>query len=201
MLPVLESFVDAAPEKGVIIVEYYWQPAAAGGRPRAERSAGVRSSVVFFKRMLTTDKCWCGSGRAFSRCHRRRDDWSYVTLDPDQRAFSPVVLLDRRFTHLDISRARGCLEQDKLLLPIDGGSSRQVWGIAAQPPIKNELGQLLLGTLALDREGLVLETNGEKRLDQLSGWMQAQLGADLQTGPTRRMEPQRAFAPPVRRKR
>ncbi|MGE5140717.1 MAG: hypothetical protein ACM3JD_14710 [Rudaea sp.] len=200
MLPVLESFLDAAPEKGVIIVEYYWQPALAG-RPPAEPGAGVRSSVVFFKRLLTTGRCWCGSRRAFGRCHRRRDDWSYVTLDPDQRAFGPVVLIDRRFAHPEPAGLRKCLEEDRLLLPIDGGGTRQVWGIAAHPPVKNELGQLLLGTLALGRDELVLETNGEKRLDYLSEWMQAQFGDGLRAGQTRRMEPQQAFAPPVRRKR
>ena len=110
MLPQYESFLDATPEKGVIIVEYWWQPPNrlnGGTRCSTDNlSVGAKTSMIFFKRVLASEKCWCGSGKAFGKCHRRDDDWSYVSLDPDRSTYSPVVLVERLFPKVNYAHAR-----------------------------------------------------------------------------------------------
>src|SRR5262245_3040238 len=123
MLPQYESFLDATPEKGVILVEYWWQPPNRlnGGTRRSDAgiSIGAKTSMIFFKRILVADKCWCGSGRAFGKCHRRDDDWTYVTGDPDRRAYSPVILYESLFPKVNFAHARNILGGDRRLLCVD----------------------------------------------------------------------------------
>src|ERR687886_739738 len=106
MFPYPASWVDATPAKGVIVVEYYWE-------------RGTRNSYASFKRIRAADKCWCGSKRNFARCHRRDDDWSYVALDPDQRAYSPVVLIERKYSCPDEQQVRARLEVTDAVLRLD----------------------------------------------------------------------------------
>src|SRR5512142_2771546 len=150
MIPTYESFLEATPDKGVIIVEYYWQPPLTFKTRRArsdkDRPAGRKTSMVFFKRLRVSDSCWCGSKRQFGRCHRREDDWTFVTLDPGQHAFSPVVLLERTFTHSDYAGIRARLEADTSLLAIELNGDHGTWAIPASPAIENEIGTLILGT-------------------------------------------------------
>lgn len=154
--------------------------------------------MIFFKRVLASEKCWCGSGKAFGKCHRRDDDWSYVSLDPDRHSYSPVVLLERRFPKINFAHARHHFASDKRLLCIDYYADRAEWAIPAHPPIVNEIGQLVIGSVELTHHGLRIETNSEKRLDHLTGTVSQLLG-DLGKGETRRAEPQKTFAVPGRR--
>ena len=55
------------PDKGVIIVEYYWQrkplPARAPiemGTHALNTRIGHKTSMVFFKQLRVGDRCWCG---------------------------------------------------------------------------------------------------------------------------------------------
>lgn len=198
MLPQYESFLDATPEKGVIIVEYWWQsPNRLNGglrRNTAGITVGAKTSMVFFKRILAADKCWCGSGKAFGKCHRRDDDWTYVSLDPDRTTYSAVVLLERVFPKINFAHARQHLVNDKRLLCIDYGDERAEWGMPAHPPIVSEIGQLILGTVEITPHGLRIETNSEKRLEHLTGAVTQLLG-DPGKSETRRAEPQKNFAP------
>jgi hypothetical protein len=202
MVPQYESFLDATPEKGVIIVEYWWQP--PGRLSASKRSApqgmviGTRTSMIFFKRVLAADKCWCGSGRPFSRCHRREDDWSYVSLDPDRRTYSAVVLLERTFPKVNFAHARPHFTADKRLLCTDYDTHRAEWAVPAHPPIVNDIGQLVIGSVELTHHGLRIETNSEKRLDHLTGVISQMLG-DPGKSETKRAEPQKTFAVPGRR--
>ncbi len=200
MLPQYESFLDATPEKGVIIVEFWWQAPnrlQRGTRHVAGMSIGTKTSMIFFKRVLASEKCWCGSGRAFGKCHRRDDDWTYVSLDPDRHTYSPVILLERVFPHINFAHAREHLRNDKRLLCIDYQTERAEWAIPAHPPIVNEIGQLVLGTIEITPHGLRIETNSEKRLEHLTGLVTQLLGA-LGKSETRRAEPQKTFAVPAR---
>ncbi len=218
MLPQYESFLDATPEKGVILVEYYWQPPTRlnptrrgnlfptpsprrrGGDgssspiQRGELAVGTKTSMVFFKRILAADKCWCGSGRAFSKCHRRADDWTYVALDPDRRFYSPVVLLERTFPNIHFAHACQQLANDKRLLCVDYSAERAEWALPAHPPIVNEIGQLVIGSVELTPRGLRIETNSEKRLEHITGAISQILGTNLGQGTTRRAEPQKTFS-------
>jgi SEC-C motif len=204
MLPNFESFLDATPEKGVIIVEYYWQPTPTSHPAPANRNrekVGVKTSMVFFKRILASDKCWCGSKRQFARCHRRADDWSYVTFDPGQQAYSPVVLLDQTFTQFDYNQVRAALDGTSDLLPIEQAAQRAVWGLALEPRVVNEIGTLILGTVELSPRELHLATNSEKRFEHLGTRVEQVLGRALGGGEIRRAEPQKAFPPPAARRK
>lgn len=198
MLPQYESFLDATPEKGVIIVEYWWQPPNRlnGGTPRniAGIPVGTKTSMIFFKRVLASEKCWCGSGKNFSRCHRRDDDWTYVSLDPDRHTYSPVVLLERHFPKINFAHARQTLAHEKRLLCIDYDDERAEWALPAHPPIVNEIGQLVIGTFEITLHGLRVETNSEKRLEHMTG-IATQILGELGKHETRRAEPQKTFTP------
>lgn len=202
MLPQYESFLDATPEKGVILVEYYWQAPnrlnAAARRNPAGLTIGTKTSMIFFKRVLASEKCWCGSGKAFGKCHRRNDDWTYVSLDPDRSTYSPVVLFERIFPKINFAHARQHFANDKRLLCIDYGTARAEWAVPAHPPIVNDIGQLVIGTFEVTPRGLRIETNSEKRLEHLTGSVSGMLG-DLGKSETRRAEPGRTFAPPPAR--
>lgn len=204
MLPQYETFLDATPEKGVILVEYWWQAPtrlhAAHRRGTQAAAVGVKTSMVFFKRILASEKCWCGSGRAFGKCHRRDDDWTYVSLDPDRRSYSAVVLLERNFPGVDGPHARLKLASDRRLLPLDDEPARGEWAWPAHPPIVNELGQLVMGSIELTPRGLRLETNSERRLEHMTGAVTLLLGIDPGPSETRRADPQKAFPPPTRRR-
>ncbi len=199
VLPEYESFLDATPEKGVIIVEYWWQaPNRLNVKPRhgSEHAVlGAKTSMIFFKRVLASDKCWCGGSKAFGKCHRRSDDWSYVSLDPDRQTYSPVILLERVFPKINFAHARQKLGDDKRLLPIENDGERAEWALPAHPPIVNDIGQLVIGTVEVTPHGLRIETNSEKRLEHLSGIIAQMLGGDLGKSETRRSEPQKTFAP------
>lgn len=203
MLPQYESFLDATPEKGAILVEYWWQAPSRlhGGHRHAkgELTVGVKTSMVFFKRILAADKCWCGSGKPFGKCHRRADDWTYVSLDPDRRQYSPVVLLERHFGKINFDHARTKLAQDKRLLCTDYTAERGEWAVPGHPPIVNEIGQLVIGSIEITHRGLTIETNTERRLEHLTGLVSQMLGVTLDKGETRRAEPQKTFAIPHRR--
>jgi hypothetical protein len=200
-----QSFLDATPERGVITVEYYWQPrTGASPTQRSGMMAGASTSMVFFKRILTTAECWCGSKRRFSRCHRREDDWTYVTLDPDHAAYSPVVLLERRFGNSNPERLCKIFEREPGLLAIEHTDSLTAWGVPAEPPLLNESGQLILGTIGIGQNQVHLETNSEKRFAYLLARFQDLLGDEAGDGSTLRAEPQKSFvqpAPSKRRKR
>lgn len=204
MLPQYESFLDATPEKGVIIVEYWWQaPSRLNGgirRNAAGIMVGAKTSMIFFQRVLASEKCWCGSGRNFGKCHRRDDDWTYVSLDPDRRTYSPVVLLERIFPKINFEHARQQFANDKRLLCVDYDVERAEWTLPAHPPLVNEIGQLILGSIEITPRGLRLETNSEKRLEHLTGSVTQLLG-DLGKSETRRAEPQKTLAVPARRHR
>lgn len=203
MLPNFEAFLDATPEKGVIVVEYWWQASNRLNSPRTRTShgapIGTRTSMVFFKRILAADKCWCGSGRAFAKCHRRDDDWTYVSLDPDRRAFSPVVLLERTFAQINPVHVRERFARDQRWLCIEWEDARAAWALPAHPPIVNEIGQLVIGTVEISERGLRIETNSEKRLELLSSHVTHLLGSQIGQGETRRADPQQTFPPPTTR--
>lgn len=200
MLPEYESFLDATPEKGVIIVEYWWQAPnrlnTKKGRGTLHHAQGTKTSMVFFKRVLSADKCWCGSGKAFGKCHRRDDDWTYVSLDPDRRTYSPVVLLERVFPQVNVAHVRSQLKRDHRLLPMEEAHDHTEWALPAHPPIVNDIGQLVIGTIEVSSRGLRLETNSEKRIEHMTGIATQMLGAVLGKNETRRSEPQKTF--PVR---
>jgi hypothetical protein len=197
MLPQYESFLDATPEKGVIMVEYWWQTPsrlnAKKARGAERETRGAKTSMIFFKRVLSADKCWCGSAKTFGKCHRRDDDWTYVSLDPDRRTYSPVVLLERIFPHINIAHVRAQLERDQRLLPLDKTSDYAEWALPAHPPIVNDIGQLIIGTLDVSTRGLRIETNSEKRVEHMTGLVAQMLGAVLGKNETRRAEPQKTF--------
>lgn len=203
MLPQYESFLDATPEKGVIIVEYWWQTPnrlnTALHRGSNTRVLGAKTSMVFFKRVLAADKCWCGSTKAFGKCHRRDDDWTYVSLDPDRQTYSPVVLLERFFPKINFAHARRQFKSDKRLLGIDDAEERAEWALPAHPPIVNEIGQLVVGTLEVSSHGLRIETNSEKRLEHMTGIAAQLLAGNLGPNETRRAEPQKTFSVPGRK--
>jgi hypothetical protein len=201
-----QSFLDATPVKGVIIVEYFWQPPPSerSTKKRPARDAGSNTSLVFFKRILASDECWCGSKRRFARCHRRDDDWTYVTLDPDQGAYSPVVLLERTFGLADSTRVRKILEAEPGLLPVEHSDSLAAWGVPITPPLVNEVGPLILGTIGVSQNEVHLETNSEKRFGHLSARFESLFGDSVGNGATLRAEPQKAFplsSPKKRKKR
>ncbi len=197
MLPQYESFLDATPEKGVIIVEYWWQPPNRlnGGLRRsvANVMVGAKTSMIFFKRVLASEKCWCGSGRPFGKCHRRDDDWTYVSLDPDRGTYSPVVLLERIFPKINFEHARHHFTNDRRLLCIDYDTERAEWTLPAHPPLVNEIGQLIIGNIEITHNGLRLEANSEKRLEHITGSVTQMLG-DLGKNETHRAEPQKTFS-------
>jgi len=203
VLPQYESFLDATPEKGVILVEYWWQAPnrlnAAYRRAAGEMTIGTKTSMIFFKRILAADKCWCGGGKAFGKCHRRADDWTYVSLDPDRRQYSPVVLLECRFAKINFDHARTKLAHDKRLLCTYYTGERGEWAVPGHPPIVNEIGQLVIGSLEITPRGLTIETNTEQRLEHLTGLVAQMLGVALEKGETRRAEPQKTFAVPRHR--
>ncbi len=198
MFPQYESFLDATPEKGVIIVEYWWQSPnrlnTKKNRDAAQHMLGAKTSMVFFKRVLSADKCWCGSNKAFGKCHRRDDDWTYVSLDPDRRTYSPVVLLERVFPHINLAHVLPQLQRDLRLLPIEEHPDRAEWALPAHPPIVNDIGQLVIGTIEVSPQGLRLETNSEKRIEHMTGVLTQMLGAVLGKSETRRSVPQKAFS-------
>ena len=162
---------------------------------------GAKTSMVFFKRILASDKCWCGSKRLFARCHRRADDWSYVTFDPGQQAYSPVVLLDQTFTIFDYDQVRAALNATPDLLLIEQTAKRAVWGLALEPRVVNEIGTLILGTVELSPHELHLATNSEKRFEHLTARVERVLGRGAGGGEIRRAEPQKAFPPPAARRK
>ncbi len=199
MLPQYESFLDATPEKGVITVEYWWQAPNrlnAGHTRAAAPTIGAKTSMVFFRRILAADKCWCGSGKAFSRCHRRFDDWTYVALDPDRRQYSPVVLLERTWHTINFAHARTQLAADKRLLCIDYRAERAEWALPAHPLVVNDIGQLVIGSIEITPHGVRIETNSEKRLEHITGVVNQLLGTTLDRGETRRTDPQKTIAIP-----
>ncbi|MGB8647685.1 MAG: SEC-C domain-containing protein [Anaerolineae bacterium] len=203
MIPNFESFLEATPDQGVIIVEYYWQPPLAPSRKRGrgDTANGRKTSMIFFKRLRATDPCWCGSKRHFGRCHRREDDWTFVTFDSDQQSYSPVILLERTFTHSDFAGIRESLEANESLLPIESNGDHATWAIPYQPLIENEIGKLILGTVTLDKRELLLETNSEHRFDHLTGMLREWLGDSIRAAHTRRAEPQKAFGHGARHRR
>jgi SEC-C motif len=192
-----QSFLDATPSKGVIIVEYYWQRpgAAPSAANRRGRALGAYTSMAFFKRIRASDDCWCGSRRRFGRCHRREDDWTYVTLDPDQVSYSPVVLLERTFLKSNPASLHKVLGRDQHLLQIEHTDSLTAWGIPAEPQLSNEIGQLILGTIGVGQNQVHIETNSEKRFAHLMSRFHEILGVEEGEGATLRAEPQKAFVP------
>lgn len=202
MLPQYESFLDATPEKGVIMVEYWWQtPSRLNAKKArgAEREIrGAKTSMIFFKRVLSADKCWCGSAKTFGKCHRRDDDWTYVSLDPDRFTYSPVILVERVFPKINFAHAVRQFTAERRLLCIDYTTERAEWALPAHPPIVNDIGQLVLGSIEITPNGLRIETNSERRLEHLSG-SASQLLGELGKSSTRRAEPQKTFAVPGRR--
>jgi SEC-C motif-containing protein len=198
-----QSFLDATPEKGVIIVEYYWQPPTTNpcASKRRGRAGGANTSMVFFRRIRASDECWCGSKRRFSRCHRRDDDWTFVTLDPDQAAYSPVVLLERTLSQPDSARSRTILETERGLLPMEQTDFLAAWGVPIEPTIVNETGQLILGTIGISQREMHVETNSEKRFVHLMARYHDLLGAAAGNASTFRAEPQKAFPRPPSAKR
>jgi hypothetical protein len=204
MVPEYESFLDATPEKGVIVVEYWWQTPNRLYAPRRKTPApvavGDKTSMVFFRRILVADKCWCGSGRAFGRCHRRHDDWTFVTLDPDRQAYSPVVLVERTFPSANPVHARRVFSQDRRWLAVEYEPQRAVWALPAHPPVVNDIGQMVIGTVEISSLGARVETNSEERLEHLAGQLELALGVRLGHGETRRVVPQTAFHIPWRRR-
>jgi SEC-C motif len=191
-----QSFIDATPTKGVIIVEYYWQdgrktpwPGGGHGKP-----AGAHASMIYFRRIRAADECWCGSRRRFSRCHRREDDWTYVTLDPDQAAYSPVVLLERTSANVNLAYLCNVLRQEPGLLQIERSDSLEEWGVPAEPFMSNENGQLILGTIGISRNQVHIETNSERRFAHLLSRFEGLIGPADGEGSTWRSEPQKAFA-------
>lgn len=205
MIPDFQAFLDATPEKGVIVVEYWWQAPNRLNAPRAHTSddlpVGVKTSMVFFKRVLASDKCWCGSGRPFSKCHRRNDDWTYVALDPDRRAYSPVVLLERTMNEGNPAHLRQLLSKDKRWLCTEWETERAAWALPAHPPIVNDIGQLVIGTLEIGDKHIRIETNSEKRLQLLTAHVEQLLGHPIGRSETRRTDPQKSFPPPVLRRK
>lgn len=197
MLPEYESFLDATPEKGVIIVEYWWQAPNRlnykKSRDTSHPARGTKTSMVFFKRVLSADKCWCGSGTAFGKCHRRDDDWTYISLDPDRRTYSPVVLLERIFPRVNVAYVNTQLKRDHRLLPMEQAHDRAEWALPAHPPIVNDIGQLVIGTIQVSAHGLRLVTSSEKRIEHMTGILTQMLGAVLGASDTRRAEPQKKF--------
>ena len=190
-----QSFLDATPDKGVIIVEYYWQShvAESSAAKRKGRNSGANTSMVFFRRIRASDECWCGSKHRFARCHRRDDDWTYVTLDPDRGAYSPVVLLERSFSLTNSARLGMTLGAEKGLLPVEQSESLSAWGVPIEPPLVNEIGRLILGTIAVGQHQFHVETNSEKRFAFLLSRVEGLLGDSLGNGATFRAEPQKAF--------
>ena len=118
--------------------------------------------MVFFRRIRASDECWCGSKHRFARCHRRDDDWTYVTLDPDRGAYSPVVLLSVRSASRIRPRLGMTLGAEKGLLPVEQSESLSAWGVPIEPPLVNEIGRLILGTIAVGQHQFQVETNSEK---------------------------------------
>lgn len=197
-----QSFLDATPEKGVIIVEYYWQahPSPINQADRKEPRSGSKTSMAFFKPMRASDECWCGSGRRFSRCHRRKDDWTYVTLDPGHSTYSPVVLLERTYSVPDGGQLRMTLEGASGLLPVEKSESLTEWCVPIEPATVHEMGQLVLGTIGLSQNQVHLQTNSDKRFTLLTEGVRTLLGDSLGEGSTIRAEPQQAI-PAARRAR
>lgn len=192
------SFLDAIPEKGVIVVEYYWQPRSLESHAKkGKKASGTKTSMVYFRPMRASDRCWCGSGRAFSRCHRRKDDWTFVTLDPGSKTYSPVVLLERTFSVPTAPHLQQILESDGTLLPVEGTESLTEWCVPIEPEIVNDTGQLVLGTVGLSRERVHLGTNSEKRFAHLTERFQELLGASAEEEATIRAAPLQA-TPKVR---
>ncbi len=191
MIPNYESFLDATPEKGVIVVEYYWQRTP----PHLAKpgKGGSKTSMIFFRRILASDKCWCGSKKQFGRCHRREDDWTYVTLDPEQGSYSPVVILDHIFGRFEYNEIRSRLAASKELLPITDEPDHAEWAFPITPRITNDIGTLLLGSIELTPREFRLETNSERRFGELTIRIGELLGRSVGAGKTRRTEPQEGF--------
>jgi hypothetical protein len=82
-------------------------------------------------------------------------------------------------------------------LCIDYDPERAEWALPAHPPIVNEIGQLVIGSIEITPRGLRLETNSEKRIEHMTGALGGILG-DLGKSETRRAEPQKTFAVPTR---
>ncbi len=155
-------------------------------------NGGSKTSLVFFKRIRTTDDCWCGSKRKFGKCHRRGDDWTYVTIDPDKDSYSPVVLLEHTFPLSNPSRLVQVLAGEPDLLSVEQTDTLSTWGVPIKPKVANEVGQLLLGTIGVNQDKLVLETNSEKRFNYLMNRAQNYCES-VGGGETIRAEPQLAF--------
>lgn len=189
-----QSFLEATPEKGVIVVEFFWQPSPSLSTrlTKLGNHGGGKTSLVFFRRIRTTDVCWCGSKRKFGKCHRRGDDWTYVTIDPDNGSYSPVVLLEHKFPVSNPTQMVEVLASEPDLLSIEQTDNLSIWGVPMKPTVVNEVGQLLLGTIGINQDKLVLETNSDNRFKHLMHQVQ-NYGVSVCGGETIRAEPQMAF--------
>jgi hypothetical protein len=189
MIPNFEAAGDALPENGVIVVEHYWHP-----RLRATpQYPAENTSMAFFRRIRAADKCWCGSGKKFGRCHRRTDDWTFVTLDPDQRAYSPIVLCERQYPVADSEKTRAALIQGEGFAVVLDAAPQTAWSVLAVPIIENEIGRLSLGTVELDGQVLHFEANSETRFQWLSARIEQLLGGSIGAGTTHKADPQKQF--------
>lgn len=186
-----QSFLDASPSKGVIVVEYFWQPHSCP--QTAPQAPGKRASMVSFRRILASEECWCGSRRRFARCHRRDDDWTFVTLDPGQGAHSPIVLLECTFARPNPTHIRELLNNEPGLLPFQQTDSLAEWGVPIEPTFENEFGRLILGTVGVSQDKVQIETNSEKRFAYLTDRFKGLLGGSAAIDSTIRVDPQHAF--------
>ena len=189
MIPNFEAAGDALPENGVIVVEHYWHP-----RLRATpQQPAENTSMAFFRRLRVADKCWCGSGKKFGKCHRRADDWTFVALDPDQRASSPIVLYERQYPVADFEKTRAALMQGEGFAVVLDAPQQATWSVLAVPIIENEIGRLSLGTVELDGQHLHFEANSEKRFEWLNAQIERLLGDLIGAGITHKADPQQQF--------
>lgn len=78
------------------------------------------------------------------------------------------------------------------LLSIEQRDNLSIWGVPMKPTVVNEVGQLLLGTIGINQDKLVLETNSENRFKHLMDQAQ-NYGESVGGGETIRAEPQMAF--------
>jgi hypothetical protein len=194
--------MQVVPARGVIIVEYYWQRpirplANVDGLP--ESGLGHKSSCVFFKPWKISGRCWCGSAQTFGKCHRRKDDWTYITYNPDLAAHSAVTLLDWSAEFYDLAQGQAILKADKRLLPLEHRAERSSWALPFEPAVSNGAGELILGAITVTPGQIHIETNSEPRLAYIHSHLQNILNDSIPEGRIRRVEPQTAFPSPSRR--
>lgn len=204
LLPTYDPSMIVMPGRGVIIVEYYWQgplKSAPASIISTRGHAGHKASCVFYAPWKVSGPCWCGGSRTFGKCHRRSDDWTYISYNPDLSAHSPVTLLDWTADCTDTSFAQARLASDPRLLPIEQLAGRSAWALAFDPPVSNGGGELILGTITCTTGQLHIETNSDARLEYIKAHLYALINGSIGSGQVRRVEPQKAFPSPVPHKR